>query len=68
MERLGEMKPYGAIHKGRPKREGGEGFEKIGLLDTKRGGGEDLIKLDVRSFISFFCEYKSRNWNFLFFS
>ena len=55
MERLGDMKPYGAIHKGRPKRGGGEGFEKIGQNWTlEEGEGRVLRKLDVRAFISYF--------------
>ena len=53
MERLGDMKPYGAIHKGRPKRGGGEGFEKIGQNWTLEEEGRDLRKSDVRSFVSY---------------
>ena len=45
VERLGDMKPYGAIHKGRPKRGGGEGFEKIGQNWTlEEGEGRALRK------------------------
>ena len=48
------MKPYGAIHKGCPKRGGGEGFEKIGQNWTlEEGEGRVLRKSDVRSFISY---------------
>ena len=55
MERLGDMKPYEAIHKGRPKRGEGVGFEKIGQNWTlEEGEGRVLRKSDVRSFISYF--------------
>ena len=54
VERLGDMKPYGTIHKGRPKRGGGEGFEKIGQNWTlEEGEGRVLRKSDIRSFISY---------------
>ena len=63
VERLGDMKPYGDIHKGRPKRGGGEGFEKIGQNWTlEKGEGRVLRNRTFNPLLAFFSEIVIRKW------